>query len=127
MRKAVLFVLIFLLGGAHLLRAEVRYTASALRDPFGGQPDIQKPVDESALVEKRLQALTIQGVVASEKNPRAIINGRIYRVGSEPVPGVRITRIDKNGVYVMAGLREVLLNRQTQTTKGKGADATKKP
>ncbi len=126
MKKVGLSMLVLLLGSAGLLRAEVHYTASSLRDPFGGQPESQKPVDESLLVEKKLRTLIIQGVVASVKNPRAIINGKIYRVGSEPMPGIRIARIDKDGVYVMAGQKEVLLNRQTQTIKGKTADAIKK-
>lgn len=117
MRTALLVALLAL--SAACSWAEVRYTASSLRDPFGGQPDTHKKFDESSMVEKRLQALTIQGVVASAKNPRAIINGKIHRVGSEPSPGIRITRIDKDGVYVMAGQREVLLSKQVQNTKGK--------
>jgi hypothetical protein len=100
------------------VEAEVRYTAASLRDPFGGQTDLTPKAEDPSAADRRVQSLLIQGMVASPKNPRAIINGKIYRVGSEPVPGVKITRIDKNGVYVQTGQKEVLLNPKTQPAKG---------
>lgn len=118
------------LGAAALLfsalaqAGEVRYTGSALRDPFGGGAEAANKPDGFPAVENRLQALAIQGIVTSPGNPRAIISGKIYRVGGEPMPGIKITRIEKDGVYVLTEQKEVLLNlnRRTQTTKGKRAD-----
>ena len=121
-RRAFLLLASTLFVGGKLGAEEIRYTASGDRDPFAS-PVVQKKIfEDSGASEKKLQSLGVQGVVASVKNPRAIINGKIYRIGNEPMPGVRIVRIDKDGVLVMSGEKETLLRRPSPTIKGKKTD-----
>lgn len=129
MKRAAFLSIALCFCAALPAQAEVKYTASLLRDPFALQMDAPKPgIDEPDGLVKKVLLWTVQGVVASQTNPRAIINGKIYRIGAEPIPGVKVTRIDKDGVYVSVGQKEVLLNRRAQTmSKGKtNNDFTKK-
>lgn len=98
---------------------EISYTGESGRDPFAMPFENRKVVESVDVDEKKLQALAVQGIVASSANPRAIVNGKIYQVGKELLPGVKITRIQKEGVFVMIGDKETLLSRVTQPTKGK--------
>ena len=121
-RRAFLLLASTLFVGGKLGAEEIRYTASGDRDPFAS-PVVQKKIfEDSGASEKKLQSLSVQGIVASVKNPRVIINGKIYRIGNEPIPGVRIARIDKDGILVMSGEKETLLRRPSPTIKGKKTD-----
>ena len=107
------------------LGTEVRYTSDSLRDPFSLTVGRRSPaVDEPALTETNLRGLTIQGILASVKDPRAIIDGKIHRVGSEVAPGAKIVRIEKNGVTVLSGQKEILL---VQTKRKPVYEPPKKP
>ena len=109
---------LLILTAAPAQSAEIRYTGMSGRDPFAAPVDRKTGEDPSA-AEKKLRSFVIQGIVASADNPRALINGKIYRVGSELLPGAKITRIVKAGVFVMSGDKEILLGRSTPSIKGK--------
>lgn len=125
MKRLLLLMALFMSTAAASGWAEIKYTASSLRDPFARQIEAptKTPEDEPNVIEKKLLLLAVQGIVASPTNPRAIINGKIYRIGGEPMPGVKITKIVTNGVYVSTGQQEILLSRKTlPTSKGKMTD-----
>ncbi len=101
--------------------AEVPYTAGDSRDPFATLLQRKKVAPGPEAGEHELRSLVVQGIVATPSNPRAIVNGKIYKIGSSILPGIRITRIEKEGLFVMIGEKETLLSRPTQPTKGKSA------
>ncbi len=109
---------LLLLTTAPAQSAEIRYTGMSGRDPFAA-PLARKTGEDPSASEKKLRAFVVQGVVASAANPRALINGKIYRVGSELLPGAKITRIVKAGVYVTSGEKEILLSQPAPSIKGK--------
>ena len=126
MRIAAALFIVFCLLTAVPAHAEVRYTGAAVRDPFSADPSKQRrapAVDEATSIEKQLQTMTIEGLVASSKNPRAIINGKIYRIGEEIKPGLKIKHIDKSGVLLASSDKEMLL---TQQKKRKPTDESAK-
>ena len=118
--------IVALLLGTNVQAAQVSYTAAGGRDPFAAPFVQKKSAEDPGAMETRLQSFTIQGVLASSKNPRAIINGKIYRVGNELASGIKITKISKEGVFVMIGGKETLINRAKPTTKGKSANENAK-
>lgn len=101
--------------------AKIEYTGESGRDPFSSPFEQKRVVESAEANEKKLQTLVVQGIVASSSNPRAIVNGKIYRVGNELLPGVKVTRIEKEGVFVLSGEKETLLTRPIQPIKGKTA------
>ena len=125
MRLFFVLAALFLSFETAALSAEVRYTGDSLRDPFSLTVVRRNPaVDEPALTETNLRGLTIQGILASVKDPRAIIDGKIHRVGSEVAPGAKIVRIEKNGITVLSGQKEILL---VQTKRKPVYEPPKKP
>ncbi len=120
MKKPLFFFISFFITAViPALAAEVTYTGAAGRDPFALSVERRKAVEDIGAIEKSLRSLAVQGIVASASNPRAIINGKIYRIGNELLPGVRLTRIAKEGVYVTSGEKETLISRSIQPIKGK--------
>lgn len=94
--------IIFLMGTFFMVQsasaAEVKYTGGRYADPFF--KTVEKKVVETAdSTESRLKSMTVQGVSVSMGNPRAIINGKIYHVGSL-VEDAKVLRINKDGVIV---------------------------
>ena len=110
---------LLLLTAAPAQSAEVRYTGASGRDPFAAPFDRKSMGEDPNDSEKKLRTFVVQGVFASASNPRAFINSKIYRVGSELLPGAKITRIVKDGIFVTSGDKEILLNRSTPSLKGK--------
>ena len=106
------FLIPFLLmtGVVTASAAEMRYTGADLRDPFVTLSQ-EKPVDEFLLVEQRLKSMNVEGLLLSPTNPRAIIGGKIYRIGSVLDVG-KISRIDKEGVAVTVNGREVVIEQK---------------
>lgn len=117
----LLFVTFFFFSAFPAQAAAVTYTGAEGRDPFSSLLEQKKMIEDPNLEEKKLRSLVVQGLVASAANPRAIINGKIYRVGNDLLPGIKVTRIQKEGVFVMIGEKETLLSRAIQPTKGKTA------
>jgi len=102
----LMFNAVFFAAGAE----EVRYTGASFRDPFAGRVQ-EKPADESVKTEQRLKTMSIQGILLSENNPRAIIGGKIYHVGSALDSG-KISRIDKEGVAVTLNGKEIIIEQK---------------
>ena len=102
MKMARFPLVIFLIGVGFIIQsasaAEVKYTGGRYPDPFF--KTVEKKVVETAdSTESKLKAMTVQGVSVSMGNPRAIINGKIYHVGSL-VEDAKVLRINKDGVVV---------------------------
>lgn len=93
---------------------EIRYTGASFRDPFAVRVQ-EKPVDESAKTEQRLKAMSIQGLLLTENDPRAIIGGKIYNVGSVLDSG-KVSRIDKEGVAVTVNGKEIIIEQKIRKT-----------
>ncbi len=89
----------FALSAGHVLGAEVvQYTGKTYRDPFFDTTE-NKPVEESAAMQQSINAMNVQGILYAMDNPVAIIDGKIYRVGSRLGAG-QVIRIEKEGVTV---------------------------
>ena len=100
LRLAGLLFCVFLSVAVPALCAEgVRYTGKALRDPFIDQSDIAPPVDDTAVIQQSISSMQVQGILYALDNPLAIIDGKIYRVGSRLSAG-QVVRIEKEGVTV---------------------------
>jgi len=116
-----LFLLALLFSSQPSQGAEVVYTGEGGRDPFAAPFENKKIVENPDINLKKMESLSVQGIVASAANPRAIVNGKIYRVGNDVLPGIKISRIEKEGVFVMVGEKETLLAKPIQPIKGKTA------
>ena len=89
---------------------EIYYTGTGLRDPFVSSSQ-EKPVDDFVLIEQRLKAMNVEGLLLSPSNPRAIISGKIYHVGSVLDAG-KVSKIDKEGIAVVIGGKEVVIEQK---------------
>ncbi len=116
-----LFAVILILTTHPAQSAEVGYTGGEGRDPFASLLEQKKIAGGADLEETGLRSVVVQGIIVSPSNPRAIVNGKIHKIGGAVMPGIKITRIEKEGVFVMLGEKEILLNRPAQQTKGKNA------
>lgn len=120
MTAVLLFLALFLFPLATAWSAEaMQYTGAALRDPFAERVEKKVVADPAAVAEGRVRSLVVQGIVASPANPLVIINGKIYRVGAEAAPGIKIKTIDTNGVLVTVGEKDILLTQQSRIKKEK--------
>ena len=99
-RLVVLLFCVFLPVGVSALAAEgVRYNGKTFRDPFIDQTEIVAPVDETAVIQQSISSMRVQGILYALDNPLAIIDGKIYRVGSRLGAG-QVVRIEKEAVTV---------------------------
>ena len=89
---------------------EVRYLGAEMRDPFLTMSQ-ERPADEFVLAEQRIKLMNIEGVLLSTTNPRAIIAGKIYHIGSVLDTG-KVSRIDKEGVTIMVSGKEIVLEQK---------------
>ena len=76
----------------------LRYTGKALRDPFIDTTE-NKPADTTTVMQQSINTMTVQGILYAMDNPVAIVDGKIYRVGSRLGAG-EVVRIEKEGVTV---------------------------
>ena len=110
------FVCLTLLAAHPLESAEpVQYTGKALRDPFVDVME-NRPVDDSAAMQQSVSAMTVQGILYAMENPVAIIDGKIYRVGSRLGAG-EVVRIEKEGVIVSQNGKQITLKQSRGKTK----------
>lgn len=110
---------LWLWGAAGADAFAMEYKAKQLRDPFGDlapHPSADRPVESERLISE----LELQGVViGGEEGPRAIVSGRIVKVGSKLKIG-EVTAISQKGVTVRYEGKDYLLKR-----KGKKPDENK--
>jgi len=117
--------------------AQVEYTAKMLRDPFIEEVKeisakemeeataLAEAQAETRAMEESIDTLAVEGIVHSIKNPVAIINGQIYRVGSHLGSGV-VVKIEKEGVTISMSDKQFTL-KQTLKKKKEAASAERKP
>ncbi len=89
----------------------VEYTGRKYRDPFADPrqaPISTTSVDTAAQQERQLAATPVQGILYSTEQPKAIVGGKIVRVGSKVGPG-EVSRIDRDGVAVVFNNKEFVL------------------
>ncbi len=102
--------------------AEVQYTAKTLRDPFSDAAENNR-VDDTTLMEQSLSTMNVQGILYTVDNPVAIIEGKIYRVGSSLGAG-RVVQIEKEGVTVSLNGKQFTIKQRRGKTN---ANQQKKP
>jgi hypothetical protein len=66
-----------------------------------------KPVEKSALP---IPKLTIEGIIWNTYMPQAIVNGQVVRIG-DTVSGVKIAKIEKQGITIDYNGETVLIKR----------------
>lgn len=82
-----------------ITRPKVEYNVSVCRDPFIIQQAKEGTAEKPREVEITLPVLKIQGIVWGGKNPQAIINGKVFKIGSV-IDDAHIVDINKNGVDI---------------------------
>ncbi len=82
-----------------ITRPKVEYNASVCRDPFIIQQAKEGTVEKPMEAEITLPVLKIQGIVWGGKNPQAIINGKVFKIGGV-IDDAHIVDINKNGVDI---------------------------
>ena len=109
-----------LLAGGTAVNAEVRYTGKTFRDPFMDTAEI-RPADETTVMQQSIDSMNVQGILYAMDNPVAIINGKIYRVGSRLGAG-QVISIEKSGVTIAQGGKQFTIKQG----RGKTNDTTPK-
>lgn len=99
---------------------EAHYTGKAFRDPFMDASET-KPADDNVALQQSINSMTVQGILYAMENPVAIINGKIYRVGSRLGAG-QIVRIEKEGVTLSQGGKQFTIKQ----SRGKVNDTISK-
>jgi hypothetical protein len=95
--------------------ANTKYEGSAkdpLKDLF--KEYIQKFPKKQTKTTVPLPSLSIQGIIWNTNMPQAIVNGQIVKEG-DSVSGVRVVKIEKEGITVDNQGQEVLIGRQIVT------------
>jgi len=86
------------------LRNKVEFPDEIFKDPFKSVlPEIQKTatvVQEEYKEEVALPVVNIQGLIWGGKEPLAIINNKVYKVG-DLIEDIKIINIEKEGVSVI--------------------------
>ena len=93
-----LFCAVVLAAGQALAAETAQYTGKSLRDPFVDTTEVRPP-DETVSMQRSVSSMTVQGILYTAENPVAIIDGKIYRVGSRLGAG-QVVSIEKEGVTV---------------------------
>jgi hypothetical protein len=110
----VLFFCAFWFGISQAQSAEVFYTGKTFRDPFRDPAEITTP-DDTTSFEESIKTMTLQGILYSLEKPLAIIDGKIYRVGS-PLGSGQVVQIEKETVTVSINGGQVILKQNKGTT-----------
>lgn len=98
-----------------IVRPNIEYEAEGLRDPFKVYEEEYKKRKEEVAVGKEpiqiepLPSLTIQGIVWGGSAPLGIINDKVVKVG-DTIEGVKIIKIDRDGIKVLYHGREYNLS-----------------
>ncbi len=116
----ILFFSVFFLVVYAAQGVEMEYTAKALRDPFSDGSE-NKPNDDTAALAQSLNVMTVQGLLCAVDNPVAIVDGKIYRIGSS-LGGGQVVAIEKEGVTVSLNGKSFKLKQ----SRGKANAATEK-
>ena len=117
MKKRALFFILAACLLPSLVKA-VEYTGKGFRDPFGdfqSSPTTASTVQKSVSVEEGLRAMTLQGIVLTQRKAQALIDGQMLEVGGDTAFG-KITAITIDGVTIAHNGKEYLLERK----KGEG-------
>lgn len=85
--------IIFLLWCNLAIAQEFIYDSHGKKDPFS--PPVIKAVEKAGT--EVLTGVRLEGIIWDEKNPIAIINDKVVRIGDE-VSGAKITEIRQNEV-----------------------------
>lgn len=110
-----LFFCVLWLAADHAQSAEITYNGKTFRDPFRDPAEEAFAVNDAAASEQSISSMTLQGILYSLDKPLAIINGKIYRVGS-PLGGGQVVQIDKETVTVSVNGRQFTLKQNKGTT-----------
>ena len=113
---ALIFCSVLLSAGPAQSAELVQYTGRAFRDPFVDESEI-KPVDETVAIQQSIDGMTVQGILYAMDNPVAIIDGKIYRVGSR-LAGGQVVKIEKEGVTVSQGGKQFTIKQTRGKTNG---------
>ncbi len=107
----------------------VEYTGHTHRDPFSDPRQAAAsggaPVDTAAQQERQLAATPVQGILFSSGESRAIVDGKIVKVGSRVGAG-RIVAIDRDGVTIELNGKNFTL-KPKRGGGGHGTASTKPP
>ena len=122
-RMGVFIFCVILLAGETAESAEVRYTGKTFRDPFMDVTEI-RPVDETSVMQQSIDSMNVQGILYSADNPVAIINGKIYRVGSRLGTG-QVVSIEKESVTITQGDKQFTI-KQSRGKANETASKSKK-
>jgi hypothetical protein len=103
-----------------IIRPAVEYSAEneRLKDPFQKPASLQE-TDQTPAEAKPLPALAVQGVIWGGRFPQAIINDTVVKVG-DTLEGVKVTKINKDGVIVFFDNREYNLSSPAQVAMPAG-------
>ena len=85
--------------------AAVEYTGRSFGDPFDSGETGAAPV-ESGQGAAEISSMSLEGLVWGAEYPQAILNGQIVKIG-DTLEGYEVVAIDKTGVQLRAGGREV--------------------
>ena len=88
-----------------ITRVNVQYNSDNFRSPFEGFTGeaVAKPQ------EVALPNIAVQGVITGGTFPQAIINDKVVKVGDTITEGIKIVNIEKDGVTIFYGERQVKL------------------
>lgn len=121
-RWSALFFCAVVLLTDKMLWAEAQYTGRALRDPFVDVAE-NKPANETVVIQQVADTMSVQGILYDGNNPLAIIDGKIYRVGSR-LGGGQVTQIEKKGVTILQNGKQFTI---TQNRGKSNEPVQKKP
>ena len=107
MKRAAAWIFLMLAAGAAEATA-IEYTAMALRDPF--ESSAESGAETSSKKRTELQGLKVDGIVWSEYEPRAIINGKIVKRGSRIGEHIEVIDIERHRIKVSYEGEELSLN-----------------
>jgi len=96
-------------------QAAVEYTGRSFGDPFDSGETTGAPLDADKGAAE-ISSMSLEGLVWGAKYPQAIINGQVVTLGST-VEGFEVVAIDKTGVQLRTGGREVHLRIKRKGAK----------
>ncbi len=117
-------------GSGLIIRPQVKYESSALRDPFRsclvkeGAASGTQSTSKLAQLKINLDTLVVQGVIWGGKIPQAIINNKVLAVG-DLIEGGKIISIEKSGIILNFSGEIVTLSTPGQAAMFKRIDKTK--
>ena len=91
-----------------LIKTELRYTASELRDPFKDNLNETQEAAKGAGAEevaKTLPTFSVQGIIWGGNLPQAIIDDAVVKVG-DTIKESKVIAIDKEGITLLYYGRE---------------------